>query len=430
MKINMEALQSKIIPLATKISNNKYLSSIMEGVTSLLPAILVGAIATLLNNLPFDAYQSFLETFGIKPYLSVLVNFTTDIIALLAVFFIASNIVKKFDMDGIIAGSFGIISFLILTPMVSIKNNGNITNYISFEWLGASGLFVAIILGLLVGRLYVAIVKKGLIIKMPEGVPPTITKSFAGLIPGFIISGLVLVIKFIFDITPFGSLHQFIYTFVQTPLQGLGGSIWSFLLVILFAHLLWLFGIHGMLVVLSVMMPIWLSLDLQNLKAYNAGEPLPNIIGFVFLMCYTLIGGSGATLGLNLLMLLKAKSKRFKALGKLAIAAGICGINEPIIFGTPIILNPIMAIPFILAPILNSVIAYIATLVGLVPAPMGTQLPLGTPVLVTGFLQGSWRIAALQLALVIVSAIIYYPFFKIVDKTAYEEETRSEQLAG
>lgn len=155
----------------------------------------------------------------------------------------------------------------------------------------------------------------------------------------------MLIVKAIFNVTPWGSVHAVIYTFLQTPLQNLGGSIWALLLAMFVVHLLWLFGIHGMLVVLSVMMPIWISLDLQNLEAYQAGEPLPNIVGLAFVMVYILLGGSGATLGLNLLMLFRAKSQRFKTLGKLAIPAGICGINEPILFGTPIILNPIMAIP-------------------------------------------------------------------------------------
>ncbi|KXG76700.1 Lichenan permease IIC component [Fervidicola ferrireducens] len=424
MKFNLEELQKKIMPVATSFSNNKYLGSIMEGLTSLMPVILVGAIATLLKNLPISDYQSFVTSSGVSNYLSVLINFTTDIISLLAVFLVATNISKKFDVDSPAAGLFGIISFLILTPLASIEKDGSVTNYISFEWLGATGLFVAILLGIFVGRLYAYLVQKGLVIKMPEGVPPTITKSFAGLIPGFIISALVLVIKLIFDNTAYGSIHKVIYTFIQTPLQGLGGTIWAFILVMFVAHLLWLVGLHGMLVAISVMMPIWMALDLKNLEAFNAGLPMQNVPGFAFLMCYTLLGGSGATLGLNLLMLFKAKSQRFKTLGKLAIAAGICGINEPIIFGTPIILNPLMAIPFILTPIVISVIAYIATAIGIVPPLMGAMMPLGTPIIVSGILQGSWRIAALQVVLVLVSALIYYPFFKIADNNAYEEEVK------
>ncbi|SHM71949.1 PTS system, cellobiose-specific IIC component [Caldanaerovirga acetigignens] len=424
MKFNLEELQKKIMPVATSFSNNKYLGSVMEGLTSLMPIILVGAIATLLKNLPFAPYQTFVTSTGISQYLSILINFTTDIISLLGVFLIAWGAAKKFDVDSPAAGLFGVVAFLVLTPLAVIEKDGNTANYISFEWLGATGLFVSIILGIFVGRLYAYLVQKGLVIKMPEGVPPTITKSFAGLIPGFIISAVVLAIKVIFENTSYGSIHSFIYSFIQTPLQGLGGTIWAFVLVMFVAHLLWLVGLHGMLVAISVMMPIWMALDLKNLEAFNAGLPMQNIPGFAFLMCYTLLGGSGATLGLNLLMLFKAKSQRYKTLGKLAIAAGICGINEPIIFGTPVILNPLMAIPFILTPIILSVVAYIATAIGVVPPLMGAMMPLGTPIIVSGLLQGSWRIAVLQIVLVILSAVIYYPFFKIADENAYEEEVK------
>lgn len=429
MKLNLETLQNRIMPVANKVQSNTYLSSIMDGMSSLLAPILVGAIATLLNNLPFEPYQAFLETIRIKPYLAIATNFTTDIIALIAVFLITSNLVRKFDMDGNIPGIFGIVCFLVLTPLAQVEIDGEMTNFISFEWLGAAGLFVAIILGLIVGRLYVAIVRKGLIIKMPDGVPPTIQKSFAGLIPGFVIVAIMLIVKAIFNLTPWGSVHQVIYTFLQAPLQNLGGSFWALLLSVFVVHLLWLFGIHGMLVVLSVMMPIWISLDLQNLEAYQAGEPLPNIVGLAFIMVYVLLGGSGATLGLNLLMLFRAKSQRFKTLGKLAIPAGLCGINEPIMFGTPIILNPIMAIPFILAPLLCAAIAYIVTAIGIVPPLMGANVPLGTPIIIIALLQGSWKFAVLEILLVILTIFIYYPFFRIADNQAYTQEQGQEQPA-
>ncbi|MFS8652856.1 MAG: PTS transporter subunit EIIC, partial [Caldibacillus sp.] len=159
MKLNLETLQNKIVPVANKVQSNTYLSSIMDGMSGLLAPILVGAIATLLNNLPFEPYQAFLETIHIKPYLAVATNFTTDIIALFAVFLVAYNLVRKFDMDGVIPGVYAIVCFLVLTPLAQVEVDGEMTNFISFEWLGAAGLFVAIILGLVVGRLYVAIVR-------------------------------------------------------------------------------------------------------------------------------------------------------------------------------------------------------------------------------------------------------------------------------
>lgn len=426
MKLNLDKLQEKVMPVATKLSENKYLSAITDGLSGILPAIMVGAIATLLGGLPFEGYQSFMAP--IIPYLNLAADFTIDIIALILVFFIASNMANKFNVDGNIPGLLGLISFLILTPLETVETEAGATAFISFEWLGATGMFVAIFVGLIVGRVYVALVKKGLVIKMPDGVPPTISKAFGGMIPGFVIAAGALIIKALFDLTAFGSVHALIYHYVQTPLQSLGGSFGALLLCVFVVHFLWLFGIHGMLVVLSVMMPIWMSLDLENLTAYQNGDPLPNIVGLAFIMTYVLLGGSGATLGLNMLML-RAKSKRFKTLGGLAFPAGICGINEPIIFGTPIILNPLMAIPFILSPMVVATLAYVFTVIGIVPEPSGVSMALGTPIIMTGFLQGSWRIVVLQVLLVFVAALIYYPFFKMADKQAYEQETAGAEAA-
>jgi PTS system cellobiose-specific IIC component len=210
---------------------------------------------------------------------------------------------------------------------------------------------------------------------------------------------------------------------LQVPLQGLGGTLGALVIFMLVAHLLWVFGIHGMMVTLSLMLPIYIPLDNANLVAYGTGQPLPNIIGFAFVIVYILIGGSGATLGLNILMAFRAKSQRYRILGRLALPGGVCGINEPIIFGTPVVLNPILAIPFVLTPIVYAVIAYTATVLNFVPRLPGIGLPLGVPVIVSGFLQGSFRIIALQIALILLGILIYYPFFAMLDKKAYKEET-------
>lgn len=417
----MRALQRKLQPVVSKVSKNCYLQAIMNGMMTILPAILIGAIGMLLTSLPIPAYQAFIEANGIKPFLALPATMTTNVIALYTVFFIANNLAKELEKDGVTAGLIALISFLIVTPIAKIPGPRGPVDVLPFDWLGATGMFVAIIIGLVAARLYVFITDKGLTIKMPEGVPPTVEKSFAALIPGFIIVILFVLLAALFAHTPMGSLHQLVYGFIQVPLQGLGGSLGAMLVAVFVMHLLWILGIHGIMAILSIMMPIWLPLDIANLNAYGAGQPLPNIVGFAFLYCYVLLGGSGATLGFNLLML-KAKSKRFKVLGRMSILSGICGINEPVIFGTPVVLNPILAIPFITAPIVCTIIAYVLTVSGIVPQLMGTMLPLGMPPFISGFLEGSWKIVALQVVLIIVTTLIYYPFYKMLDNNACKEE--------
>ena len=144
---------------------------------------------------------------------------------------------------------------------------------------------------------------------------------------------------------------------------------------------------------------------------------------------YCKVGGAGATFGFVVLMAFMAKSKRYKTLGRLALPAAFCSINEPIVFGTPIILNPILFIPFVVIPVFSILFAYVLTILGIVPIPPGITTPIGTPVILQGLMQGDWRIAALQGVLCVFSLIGWYPFFKIIDKNALKDEEASENTA-
>lgn len=421
---NGQDLRIKAQKIASVIQRNKYINSISNGLASTLPILLGGAIFTLINTINIPAYQSFLESTNLKTLTSIPPAITIDILSLYGVFAIAYVCATQFKKDGFSAGIVALMSFLIVTP-TGLLDDG-VTRALSFQWLGATGLFVAIIIGILVGRINVLIIDKGFYIRMPKGVPPTIEKSFAALTPAFVIIFLMLIIRGVFAATSYGNIHEFIYTMVQAPLVSLGGSWWAYLIVVVAMSVLWFFGIHGAIVVMGVVMPIWTGLGLENLAAFQAGEELPHKIpGGSFFMVYTALGGSGATIGL-IIALLAAKSKRYKTLGKLAVAPGIANINEPIIFGLPMVLNARLLIPLIFTPVVVSVIAMLATFSGLVPPLRGIGVPLGTPIFINGFLEGGWRVPILQAVLIFVSLIMYYPFFKKLDKEAYELEQSYE----
>lgn len=414
--------REKFQEFAGKLAENRYLNAISNGLMSLLPVLMVGAISSLLSGLPITPYQNFLKSTGLSFVLGIPSSVTTDCLALYAVFMIAYKLAESFEEDGTIPGVLALMSFLIVTPKASFKD---VTGFAS-TWLGAKGLFSALIIGLVVGKIYVAIIKRGIVIKMPESVPPRISKTFAGLIPGFIIAILFTAVAGLFMLTKYGNVQDFIYGVLQLPLQKLAGNFPSMIVFVIVIHLLWFFGIHGVLVCLGMLMAVLLPLDLQNLAAFQAGHVLPNQVGLAFLLNYTLIGGSGATLGLCILMMLKSKSKQLNIIGKMAFVPGICGINEPILFGVPLILNFRTLIPFLGAPLINITVGYLATVIGLVPAMNGANLPLGTPIVMQGLLEGSWRIALLQIVLVFVDAAIYFPFFRRLDKEKALEEESAE----
>jgi PTS system cellobiose-specific IIC component len=419
MKLNAQSIQQKVQPAVNKISANRYLKAIMGGMMAALPATIIGSLATLLKTLPIAPYQSFITSNGIDKYLQLPVTFTTNILALIFVVCIAFSLAESFEEKGLSASVIALISFFIITPIQSTTNAyGQTVGLIPMDWLGATGMFSGIIVALVSARLYVYIVKKGWTIKMPDSVPPFIKSSFASLIPGILITTLFLIIAVIFEKTSYGSMHQFIYSILQVPLTHLGGSIWAMLLVAMIGQILWLFGIHGSMVVFSVMMPIWLTLDTAQLTAYSAGDKLPNVVGFSFFCVYTF---AGTAIGLAILML-RAKSERYKALGKLSIVPAFFGITEPLIFGTPLVLNPIFAIPFVFGNVVSLLFAYIATISGIIPPLTGISTPTGTPIVIQGLIAGNWRNAVFQFILLILWIAIWYPFFKIADNKACKEE--------
>lgn len=416
--MNLQAIQQKFQPTVTKISSNRYLKAIMNGMMAALPATIVGSLAALVKQLPIPVYQEFLTSTGIADILQLPITFTTNFLALIFVVTIAYSLAESFEKKGLTAAIIAVVSFMIITPVETVPADFGVSVNIPMEWLGAAGMFTAIIVAMVVGRIFVWITDKGWTIKMPDSVPPFIKDSFASLVPGIIIMALFTLIAGIFAQTSWGSIHQMIYSFLQAPLQGLGGNIWALLLVSVISQVFWFFGIHGTMVVLSVMMPIWMAMDAAQINAYTTGQALPNIVGFAFYGVFT----QGATvLGLAILMLI-AKSERYKSLGRLSIVPAIFGITEPLIFGAPLVFNPIFAIPFIFGGFFSLILGYLGTIIGLLPRLTGITAPQGTPIVLQGFIMGGWKIAVFQVVLIALWVVLWYPFFKIADNQALVQE--------
>ncbi|MBP2099006.1 PTS sugar transporter subunit IIC [Enterococcus rivorum] len=445
----MDKLTEKIMPKAMKISQNKYLGSVSDGFMSLMPVLIIGSIFSLLNNLAIPSYQNFIESVGLKAFFSIPNLVTNDIISIYAVFFIAYFYAKRENVDQGVAGMVALFSFLAVVPMGNAaatisafltENNLKVAedvvlpagNYIPFEWIGAKGLFVAIFVALISAKIYSTMINKKMMIKMPESVPPTISKSFGGLLPGFVsilfFIGLDRLVSLI-PIEGVTGIQTGIYSFIQAPMEAfLGNNVWSFIFAIFLCQILWSLGIHGMsAIILPLFYPLWTALNNANMDALNSGTSayeLPNILNRSFWSVYVILGGSGMTIGLCLLMLFVGKSKQYKTLGKLSIVANLCGINEPIIFGFPLVLNPFMIVPFIVTPIISAVLAYLLTLIDILPR-LSYIIPLGTPVIMSGFIStpdGGWKVALFQIVMILFSGVMYYPFFKMLDKKAYQEE--------
>lgn len=276
--------------------------------------------------------------------------------------------------------------------------------------------------------LYCFFTKKNWTIKMPSSVPPAVSKSFAALIPAVITLTVFLLFRIGFMFTPWGNVHDFIYEIVQAPLVSLGKGLGATLCAILAIQFLWFFGLHGQIIVNSVLDPIWNTLTLENLTAFQAGQPIPNIVTKQFIEIFTVgIGGSGMTLGAVILMIFFCKSKQLKQIGRLAAPAGIFNVNEPVIFGMPIVLNPTIFIPWVLAPVINVIIVYFAMSAGLVPLTTGITVPWTTPIVISGMLAtNSWQGGAIQIIELLVVMVCWFPFIKSLDRTNVKMEAEEE----
>lgn len=421
----MDKIEKVLAPFANALNNNKIIQTISKALMSLMPALMIGAIGSLLQQIPIPAYQNFIQSTGIYAFTQVLVNVTTNMLALYAAFAISYVFVKNEGHDGFTGGILSLIAFMIVTPMETVGEGWAAVTNLPLSWLGAKGLFTAMFVALLTGYIYSFLMRKNITIKMPDSVPPFVSKSFSGIIPGAAIALIFGIISILIQMTPFGDVHQAIYGLIGAPLSSIGGSIWAALLIYVLSGFCWFFGIHG-IAVMSAVMPIWMAADMANVSAISAGGAASNIVTYNWVNAIGNIGGAGCTLGLILLCAFAAKSKRYREMGKLAIVPSCFGINEPVVFGLPCMLNVTLMIPFVFLPVILIGISYVLTITGILPIGNGIAAGACIPVF-SGLLIGGWRVALWNIIEILITVLAYLPFFKILDKQAYLEENPSTE---
>ncbi|MDU1855270.1 MAG: PTS transporter subunit EIIC, partial [Clostridium baratii] len=290
-------IEEKFLPIAGKLASSKILSVLRDAFMLSFPLTIVGSLAVVIMNLPYldkligaDGVSTINNIFGILP------SATMSIATLFVVIGIGYYFAKSYDVDAIFAAGIAVAAFLVLTPLTATVDGVVVNDVIPIARLGAKGMFVGILGAFLSTRIYVWAIKKNWVIKMPEGVPPTVAKSFAALIPGCIVIGIFLSIRTIFSYTPWGNIHDFIYEIIQMPLTALGSGLVATLVAIFAIQVLWFFGLHGQIIVNSVLDPIWNTLSLENYEAFVAGAKLPNVVTKQFIETFTVgMGGTGMT---------------------------------------------------------------------------------------------------------------------------------------
>lgn len=430
-----EKLEKVLMPIAEVISKNKYLVSIRDGFLLATPLLIVGSFFMLIANFPIQGYLDWLsstELLGttLAKIISIPANTTFNLMAIFAIVGFGHSFSKQIGINPGSGSVIGLIAWFMLMPQYVWAEAEGVEAWkiaaLPIDWVGAKGLFVGIFCVFLSLHIFKFIFDKGWIIRMPKGVPPTVEESFAGMIPGTFVLIVFLAINLLFKATPWEDAFNFIFNFLQLPLQNVGDTMGAMVIVYFFAHLLWFFGIHGTQVTDTVFNPILYALSAENQAALAAGKELPHIINKQFQDLFATYGGGGSTLSLLIAALMFCKSKRVTELAKLSIVPGFFGINEPVIFGLPVVLNPTIAIPFILLPMLNIVVAYLAMDFGIVPICNGVLMPWTTPPIVSGFLASGWQGSVLQAVMIIIGIFIYMPFIKTVDDGYLREEALAE----
>lgn len=425
-----DKLVKKIVDGMMKFVNTKGVTAIKDGIVVSMPLLIIGSIFLILANIPVPAIAAWLESSSITAILNQAIGATFNISAIVTVIGIAYTYAKLEKQEPLGAGIIALAVFLLTQPSSTVSESGDIvSNIILKDWTSGKGMIGAIIVGLIVGAVYSWFLKRNIKIKMPEGVPPGVANAFSALIPAtVIITGATIfigLIKQLFNVTTI----ELIYNLIQTPMQGLTDSLFGAMIMCFLVPFLWMFGVHGSTVVGGIMNGLLQANALENQAILDKGLELNlsnggHIVTVQFLDQFINVTGAGITIGLVFYMVTLAKSKQLKTLGRLEMVPAIFNINEPVLFGLPIVMNPMLVTPFILTPVLSCIIQYSAIYFGLTPMYSAVQVPWTCPPIISGFIIGGWRTALLQTIILIMSFFVYYPFIKQMDKQALQAEAQ------
>ena len=394
------SLEKVLLPFAVKIGKQPHVNAIKNGFIRLMPLTLAGAMFVLINNVFLSFGEgSFFYSLGIRLDASTIetlnglkgiggnvYNGTLGIMSLMAPFFIGMALAEERKVDALAAGLLSVAAFMTVTPY-SVGE----AYAVGANWLGGANIISGIIIGLVVAEMFTFIVHRNWVIKLPDSVPTSVSRSFSALIPGFIILSVMGIIAWALN-TWGTNFHQIIMDTISTPLASLGSVVgWAYA---------------------GKTFHIWAK---------------PMLDSFIFL------GGSGATLGLILAIFIASRRADYRQVAKLALPSGIFQINEPILFGLPIIMNPVMFIPFVLVQPILAAITLAAYYMGIIP-PVTNIAPWTMPTGLGAFFNTNGSVAALLVALfnLGIATLIYLPFVVVANKAqnAIDKEESEEDIAN
>lgn len=426
MQVFIEWLEEKFVPVAQKIGSQRHLVAVRDGFIALMPLVIAGSLAVLLNNVIFAPWSlladwfnsgdtALWEFFG-KYFQPVMGNIwwgTFAILALVLTFTIGYSLGKSYDVNPLSTAVVTLAGYVALTPQGVEGTWGNI----GWQYTNFGALLPAVIIALVVAQVFTMLMRANITIKLPDNVPPAVGKAFAAIIPGVIaitIGGFVPVFfGFFGDVTVF----EFFWK-ITDPLLEAGQNVFFAMFYVLLIGFFWFFGLHGGNMMGAVTSAVYLPSLGENQLAAEAGEALPHVFTPAFFDSFVHLGGAGASLALLVVIFIASKRKDYREVSKIAVGGSIFQINEPVMYGLPVVLNPILLIPFLIIPVILTFNAWFFTAVIPLAGRTYVAIPWVTPPVLGAFLStgGSFGAALVALMNFAIACVIYYPFVLLSNK--------------
>ena len=422
----MDQLTEKLTVISGKIAQNRVIQIISHSFMMLLPITMLGSFAALFKGIGIEAYQNFIASIGAVPVLNAIYQWTTGMLAVYLAFLVAYSFAEstKCSKSNMAVGLVSLACFLIATPYTQTPTDFGFATSLPTDWLGATGMFSAIVISFVVGGIYLFCQKFHIEIKLPESVPPFISAQFSSLIPGAFAMVLFGILSSVFAGTEFGTLHQLVYSIVGTPLHAVTGNVFGGWILMVVLYGLWFLGIHGGMTVGPVIMMLFMQTQMENMAAFQAGQPLPHMY-----VGDALSYGTGS-IPMLVAALIFMKSAQGKAVSRMAVLPAFFGVDEPAYFGMPMILNPMFLIPWVIgAPTISVFGTHLLKIVGLLPFSNGTggQTAANLPFFMGNLMNYGMAGLIWGCVLFVLIVLMYVPFVKAYDKQLLDAEAANAQ---
>lgn len=428
MKRFEQLLNDKLMPLAEKLTQNKILGALMEGFIRCSPITLGIAFITIIGNFPIPAWTKWLTEIGLMQHVSAITNGATGVLTLYVIYSLSMAYAKRIEVNERNSALISLAFFIMIMPqtMTTMDAAGKETliNALKLDYLGGQGLFIGMIIALVITRLYAYLSSKNLSFKLPPSVPAMVSQSLSPVFVVTIIFVLAFIVRVAFSYTSAGDIINFFIQVINAPLNSVVANPLTIILIISFMGLLWFFGIHNA-VLQGPLGAISLTMLAGNITAFQNGEPLPYLMPAVVYAGMTSAGFMGIIVG----MMFKSKSQKYKQIAKLSFIPSLFNITEPIMFGMPIIMNPIFFIPQVFPQLIAGFVTWglASTILPITMNPYMSLMPWTTPTFIKMPLLGGINFTIIMIICFAISILIWYPFLKVADLREYELEQQAQK---